>query len=47
MNAIKAVDMEKDRPMGAEFVILFASLFLLGLAVMGLMFAFVYGCERV
>jgi hypothetical protein len=43
----KAIDMEKDRPMGAEFVILFASLFLLGLSVMGLMFAFVYGCERV
>jgi hypothetical protein len=42
-----AIDMVKDRPMGAEFVILFASLFLLGLAVMGLMFAFVYGCERV
>jgi len=33
--------------MDAQYVIWFASLFLLGLAVMGLMFAFVYACERV
>ncbi len=30
-----------------DFTIWLASLFLLGLALMGLMFAFVYGCERV
>jgi hypothetical protein len=33
--------------MDATYVLWFAGLFLLGLAVMGLMFAFVYGCERV
>jgi hypothetical protein len=33
--------------MDTQYVIWFASLFLLGLAVMGLMFAFVYACERV
>jgi hypothetical protein len=30
-----------------EFTVLLGSLFILGLALMGLMFAFVYGCERV
>jgi hypothetical protein len=39
--------MKKDRLMDTNLAVLFASLFLLGLAVMGLMFAFVYGCERV
>jgi hypothetical protein len=33
--------------MGADYVVWFAGLFVLGIAVMGLMFAFVYGCERV
>jgi hypothetical protein len=30
-----------------ELTVSLVGLFLLGLAVMGLMFAFVYGCERV
>ncbi len=30
-----------------ELIVSLVGLFLLGLAVMGLMFAFVYGCERV
>jgi hypothetical protein len=30
-----------------ELIFWLVGLFLLGLAVMGLMFAFVYGCERV
>jgi hypothetical protein len=30
-----------------DLTIWFVSLFILGLALMGVMFAFVYGCERV
>jgi hypothetical protein len=37
--------MHKESTM--DFTLLLSSLFLLGLALMGLMFAFVYGCERV
>jgi hypothetical protein len=33
--------------MDANYVLWFVGLFFLGLAVMGVMFAFVYGCERV
>ena len=46
-NCCAALGERTDSMQPTELTLWLAGLFALGLAVMGLMFAFVYGCERV